>query len=216
MTPHPSTDPLLRRDAADIPAGDPPSPDSRAEPGSPALRRFGMWLFLASLVVLFSASLVGYLIVRLTHEAAPPAGFFSVPLAFYFSTIALIASGIAVECAARAASSAARRRSLAVALAFSGLFIAMQVPPLAQLYAEHEQALAAAHAVGLYGLILTLIVVHALHVLGGLVPLAVLARNQFSADRPDPAPETLRAVALYWHFLDAVWLTMLVTFILTR
>ena len=71
-------------------------------------------------------------------------------------------------------------------------------------------------AVGLYGLILTLIAVHALHVLGGLIPLVVLCRDQFARSRPDPAPETLRAVALYWHFLDAVWLTMLATFILTR
>lgn len=214
-------EPLLRNDAADLsgdlaPPEPPREPDPLREPGSPAFRSFGMWLFIASLVMLFGASLIGYLIVRLTSEAAPPAGFFSVPIGFYFSTVALLASGVAIECAARAISLSARRRALLAAAVCSGLFVLMQGPPLARLYAEHEQATAAAYAVGLYGLVLTLIVVHALHVIGGLIPLAVLCRDQLSPNRPDPAPETLRAVALYWHFLDAVWLTMLATFILTR
>ena len=187
-------------------------PDSPATDGM--FWRVGIWLFLASLVMLFGASLVGYLFVRLGGEYKPAADF-DVPVGFYYSTVALLAAGFVVELAARTRSSIGRRNALLGSCLLSATFIALQTPPLLNLLARHNAgAEAAVH--GLYGLIFTLVVVHACHVIGGLIPLGVVTLNQCLPGRRNPSAGALRATAIYWHFLDGVWLTMLAMFILTR
>jgi cytochrome c oxidase subunit III len=44
---------------------------------------------------------------------------------------------------------------------------------------------------------------HGLHVLGGIVALLVIA---FRSPRPAALAKPTEAVAIYWHFMDAIWL----------
>mgnify|MGYP002079253348 FL=1 len=66
----------------------------------------------------------------------------------------------------------------------------------------------------LYGFTLFLVLVHALHVIGGVAGLTHLmfgiARKSYDHERHFP----VRFCAIYWHFLDAVWLGMLGCFAL--
>jgi cytochrome c oxidase subunit 3 len=48
---------------------------------------------------------------------------------------------------------------------------------------------------------------HAVHVLGGFVPLVWITRATLSGAPPDV--EGVRLLAIYWHFLFGVWLVML-------
>lgn len=55
---------------------------------------------------------------------------------------------------------------------------------------------------------------HALHVVGGVIPLAIVIRN---AAREHYAPARFRGVydcALYWHFIDGVWVVMALAFLI--
>jgi hypothetical protein len=45
--------------------------------------------------------------------------------------------------------------------------------------------------------------VHGLHVVGGMIPLAILA---IQAGRRRIMPEATEYVGLYWHFVDLVWI----------
>ena len=54
---------------------------------------------------------------------------------------------------------------------------------------------------------------HAVHVIGGLVPLVVITRRAF-AGRDDPQHAGVIYTAMYWHFLDAVWLVLFVTMLI--
>jgi heme/copper-type cytochrome/quinol oxidase subunit 3 len=165
--------------------------------------------------MLFGASMLGYLVIRYTSPKAPAAGWMHLPLGLWASTVLLIASGVTIHAAHRAGrrGDIARMRSgvystfvLAIA------FITVQAPCLVSLVRAH--AMAATQNIGLYGLAFTLILIHAAHVLGGLVPLGWLIRKDRRglltlADSP-----TVRSTALYWHFLDGVWLFMFGTFLL--
>ena len=66
-----------------------------------------------------------------------------------------------------------------------------------------------------YGMSFTLALIHALHVVGGVVFLGFII-FQSMRDRYDHERHwAVDHCAGYWHFLDAVWVTMLALFLIT-
>jgi cytochrome c oxidase subunit III len=51
---------------------------------------------------------------------------------------------------------------------------------------------------------------HALHVVGGLVPLALVTIAAFQDMYGPKKNAAIRYTAMYWHFLDAVWCVLFV------
>ncbi|MBI1367875.1 MAG: hypothetical protein GC162_04395 [Planctomycetes bacterium] len=195
---------------ADFPLGDSGLP-RRPDPSSnDALRQLGTRLFIASLAMLFAASIVGLFVFRFVspHENALP--HIHLPPALWFSTLILIASTVTIHRAAKAGDAPTRRRRLFAAWALAIVFIAVQTPCLIQLAIEHHAAIH--HGLALYGLALTMIVIHALHVLGGLVPLSFVCWRAWQKHSVNP--NTVRMIAWYWHFLDVVWITLFATFLI--
>ena len=118
-----------------------------------------------------------------------------------------------------------KKRILSLALTvaiLAGLFLCIQIPSLYLVLQSH--AVARQHNVFLYGLIVLLIALHALHVIGGLVPLGIVTVRAFrgsyrnasnDADHNDDAEcDAVQRCALYWHFLDIVWFAMFGTLFL--
>ncbi len=67
-----------------------------------------------------------------------------------------------------------------------------------------------------YGLCFTLAFLHALHVLGGMVFLAFIIGRGFAHCYDHERHYAVEHCAAYWHFLDLIWVMMLVTFWITR
>lgn len=169
----------------------------------------GMLLFLAALAMLFISSLLGYALIRL-RATAPPAGAFPIPWPLWLSTCIMIASSVAMHRALRSVQLERQpqfRANLLATLILALLFVAVQTPCMLNLYREH-QAAAASSGLGTFGLMLFLILVHALHVVGGIIPLVVVAHHAFTDRYDHEHYEPVRQTAMYWHFLDAVWLVM--------
>jgi cytochrome c oxidase subunit III len=170
-------------------------------------------LFLISLAILFAASLVGYALtrVRLAPDAAVP-----VPALLWAGTLALLGAGLLLEGAwrqLRRGQVIAARGLLRWAGGSALLFFCLQTPALWQVYAGHRAATVAGNP--LLGFVFFLILLHALHVAGGLAALGRLLRR--SGRRPlipDQDGPALRLLSRYWHFLDAVWLVMFGAFLL--
>jgi cytochrome c oxidase subunit 3 len=178
----------------------------------PGTGELGMYLFLAALVMLFAASLVGYLAVRLNVEQAPPPGSIDIPRSLWFSTALLLLSSLCIHRAVihvrQERQTRFRRAILATWLTGMG-FLLVQIPSLAALLREHYRQTAEYEpATYLYGLIFALILLHGLHVLGGLLPLLIvtLKAHRGAYDHEHYSP--VRYVAMYWHFLDGVWLVL--------
>jgi cytochrome c oxidase subunit 3 len=68
---------------------------------------------------------------------------------------------------------------------------------------------------GVAGMVVVLALLHALHVLGGVVALAVVSVRSYLGRYDHERYWPVDFTAQYWHFLDAVWLCMLTAFWMT-
>ena len=175
---------------------------------------FGLALFLVSLSVLFVASLVAFIMVRYFGPTPAPPPALHLPPALWGSTVALLLATGAFHLALRSArQQRPGRLRLAVGAAFAlgAAFIAIQTPALLQLLDIHSQLVQQRTAV--YGLTFTLIVLHAVHVIAGMIPLTWVAVQAAHKRLGGNDYRFLRATAAYWHFLDVVWIVMFGTFL---
>jgi cytochrome c oxidase subunit 3 len=147
--------------------------------------------------MLFAALFFAYAVMRAQAPAWPPAGQAPLPRAWLgINSVALVAATLAL----RRAVAAARRGAAAgtgtvAALALGVAFLASQIAAWRALIGAGSGP-----ASGIYGSVFFAISgLHALHVVGGLVALAVVSSGGGDARR-------LRACALYWDFVLAVWL----------
>ena len=193
-------------------------------PGTHAL---GMWLFLAALAVLFVAGMLVYIIIRLTASNARPAPLapgapepmpplplhsIDMPLVLWLSTGAILISSYTIH---RALDNVIHerqsrfRQALMATLLLAVPFFLAQGAGLAELLGR-----ATVGGDALQNAIVFLIIVHALHVVGGLVPLGVILRQAHLGRYDHEFYTPVKSLAHYWHFLDVVWLLMFGTFLL--
>jgi heme/copper-type cytochrome/quinol oxidase subunit 3 len=164
----------------------------------------GIWLFLASEVMLFGAFFSAYALLRFSAPEWPDA--LSL-LDFNYAavnTLVLVVMTI-VSWQARRAPIAAARRLLLVAAALALAFLAIKA---VEYGGEIRRGLVPSINTFL-ATYFTLTGLHALHVAGGLV--ANLWTLAGAGKVPQPLTRgRLHALALYWGFVDIVWLLILV------
>lgn len=171
-------------------------------------RRFGMWLFLASLAMLFGGCLVGFTVIRLRAPEWPPAGSPNLPTAFWLSTGILVIVSLLLWAAERAvdADRIDRLTRLLGAASVVGIaFVFSQVSGWARLTAASELPQNNLYLFGVY----VLSFLHVLHVVGGLIPLIWVTMRSRSNRYTSTDHEGVTDVAMYWHFLGIVWLGIL-------
>jgi cytochrome c oxidase subunit III len=174
---------------------------------------FGMILFLISLFMLFAAAMLGYILIRTHGPRSPALGTIHVPQSLWLSTALVIGASVTIHFAQQSLRREHQpqfRRWLLITLALAIGFVLVQAPSMTLLLAHHHTGMA--EGMPLYGFIFFLVLVHALHVVGGIVALAI---TQTKASRGTYDHEHYLPVhhaAMYWHFLDGVWLTMFITF----
>jgi len=177
------------------------------------IETFGQRLLLISLGVLFGASMIGYGVTRarLGGEVSV-----TVPGLLWVSTAVLLLAGGVLEMAARRLRNhqgRGYRGLVTLALVLSAVFLAVQIPALAELLQEHLALRDQGNP--LLGFVFFLILLHALHVVAGIVALALLVRRAWRGREPlDHEYPGIRHTARYWHFLDLVWVVMFAAFLL--
>lgn len=177
--------------------------------------KLGVYILIVSLAIFFVASLIAYAIIRtsLSIELKP----LVIPGSFLISSIILIANSFVLHCAVvdiHHEKQVQYRRLLATSLLLVFVFLVLQTDGMFRLISTHFSLEAGAGK--LYGISFTLAFLHAVHVIGGIVFL-VYVWIQTSKDRYDHERHwTADICATYWHFLDVIWIVMLVTFWLTE
>src|SRR5665213_1332539 len=188
----------------------------RAAPDAATLNMMGMGLFLVALFMLFAAMLVGYLIIRISGTHSPQLHTIRLPRLLYLSTTAVIGVSITMHLALkqlRVAHTRKFREWLVASLALALGFVLVQVPAMMLLLRAHHQA----ETVGLflYGLIFFLILTHALHVAGGVMAMIWVVIHAYRGAYNEDRYLAVRNTALYWHFLDFIWICMFLMFLAT-
>ncbi len=190
-----------------VPAALPPV---RAAP--PAL---GMWIFIASELLFFGGLLAAYLHGRL--HAGP--GFVAasrhtdVVLGTLNTAVLLTSSAMiaaAVACAHHHGSRHWTARLLWVTAALGCVFLAIKGFEYRHEFQENlfpgpAFALQEPGAQLFFMLYFTMTGLHAVHMICGIVTVVLFARAS-AARRAWATPGRIEAVALYWHFVDLVWI----------
>jgi cytochrome c oxidase subunit 3 len=194
--------------------------DDRGSPARPLLpvdRRVkqGGWLFLLSLFVFFGATLLLYAIYAVSR-GDDPLKLVPLPKTFLVSTVCLIAISFLVHAATR---TVRRDRFHATAWLLGISTAAAVVFTVVQCLAMTEILLGPATfegpGRGVAGMVVVLAVLHALHVLGGIIALGIVTTRSGIGMYDHERHWPVDFAAHYWHFLDLVWVCMIVTFWLT-
>jgi cytochrome c oxidase subunit 3 len=166
-----------------------------------------MWVFLATLTVLFLAAIVGYLVVRLKATDWPPPGMPRLPAGLWLATTVLLAGSVTIHLALRAirdGQHTASTRWLAVTTALAFAFLSAQLWNWWGLIRVRVTA-----ASNLYAFTFFMLTgLHAAHVIGGVVLLAVVLARSLRGRYGSGAYSGITYAAMYWHFLDAIWLLL--------
>ena len=159
------------------------------------------WVLLTAVIMLFAGLSSAYIVLR----GAPEWQNITVPRIVWGSTLVLLASSIAIEFARRALQrndSSGLRQWMAVTGILGIAFLAGQLVAWRQLVNAGVYLATTIHSSFFY----VLTGAHALHLLGGLIGLGYVFQKAFANRLTAANHEPLKAFALYWHFMDVVWI----------
>jgi len=174
-------------------------------------QKLGMWLFLASEVMLFGSLFSSYALLRSGAMSWPDqSSIVNIGLATV-NTVVLIASSVAIlrGLAALRGGNVARFRALMATTATLGiLFLAIKSIEYRGELAEGLRP-STNNFVGLY-FVMTFL--HAMHVTGGVLVNLFLCGPGVVMRRHDAARflGRVEAATLYWNFIDVIWILMFV------
>lgn len=184
--------------------------------------RMGLRIFLISLGVLFIATLIAFASVRmfLAERNAWPADLPPLPNLLWLSTAVLAMSSVSMQWAVNGIRAGHQRRLraglLITALLGVGFLLVQSrcwlewMVPVSQRWDESDE-----HRFALTSFYV-LTGIHALHVIGGLIPMTVTARRAFDGRYSPDEHAAVQYVAAYWHFLGVVWIVLYLTMWLGR
>ena len=167
--------------------------------------KLGIWLFLASEVMLFGALFSTYIILR-TGSTVWPHGELNVWLGMA-NTFILIASSVTMVMSwanFKMGNFSKGRMFLLMTFVLAGIFLVNKYFEYADHFARGEVP---SHSTFL-AIYYTLTGLHGLHIIGGMVVMLYLLAPGTGLWKRNPEQYTGRIeyTGLYWHFVDLVWI----------
>src|SRR5215471_13666203 len=194
--------------------GQPPDPGSGGGDGSGrgASRRAsltGLMVLLAAVVMFFAALSSAFIVRRgLSNDWVHT----EMPQVLWFNTIVLLASSLALELARRALKAGKREnfnRFWILGSALGAVFLIGQY--LAWLQLRAQGIYLATNPSSSFFYVLT--AAHAIHLIGGVVALVYVSIQAVRLQLGPGKRTAIDVSALYWHFLDGLWVYLLVLFL---
>ena len=169
--------------------------------------KLGIWLFLASEVMLFGALFASYILIR-TGSPSWPRGdsILNVPLAT-FNTMVLISSSVTMVMAwasLKLNDWGKHRLYLILTFVLAGVFLVNKYFE----YADHFQRGELPSHSTFLAIYYTLTGLHGIHILGGMVVMLYFIGPgaRMWKSNPEQFANRIEYTGLYWHFVDLVWI----------
>lgn len=171
--------------------------------------KFTMWIAIGSIVMMFAGLTSAYLV----KSGATGWVGMALPTAFKISTALILLSSVTIYLAQKnfkAREMVKSRALLLITLALGIAFVVFQWIGFKEMW-NHQIRMNGAgkgqFAYVIFGL-------HALHVLGGIVALCILVIKQYLGKIRNYNSTSIEVMSTYWHFVDFLWIYLLVFFIL--
>lgn len=174
-------------------------------------KKFALWVGLTSIVMLFAALTSAYIVRRSAGNWQD----FALPSAFFYSTAAILASSVALHLSFKAF--LAQKINIFKIFLISGfvlgiLFVILQYQGWLQLndigiFVATNQSASFVYLITAF---------HVAHVLGGIAALLLAMiyglQRRYQAVTPQRKLR-LELIFTYWHFVDALWVYLLLFFL---
>lgn len=194
----------------------PPGPDNSKEwpPGwtredalEPQKYRIGMWVALASILMLFVALTSAYIVRSVPALSGGPDDWapIEMPRVLWVNTVILLVSSVSMELARRALGRNDYHRFkgwISVTTLLGVAFLAGQLMAWRQLAAQGVYVNSHPHSSFFY----LLTSLHGLHLLGGVIALSYVTVAAFRMRIGFKRRAAVNITATYWHFMDGLWI----------
>ena len=172
--------------------------------------KLGIWIFLASVVMLFGGLFSAYIFLRM---AAPPGDFahwgaeLNVPLAT-LNTLVLITSSVTMVmswASLKLKDFEKYKIYMALTLLCAAIFLVVKYFEYTAKF-HHDIFPSSSTFMAIY---FTLTGLHGLHIIGGMIVITYLWMpfgNKIWHTNPEHFTNRVEVIGLYWHFVDIVWI----------
>jgi len=173
-------------------------------------QKFILWVAMGSIVMMFAGLTSAYIVKKSQANWLE----FSLPLTFWYSTVAIIASSVTVHLALKAfkAKEMKQYRKLITLTALLGvLFLVLQILGFANLEFRNiplfgSKSNAATSFLGV------ITILHMLHVLGGVIAILFIFIKAYNSKIKNYSSLGIEMVSTYWHFVDFLWIYLFIFF----
>ncbi|MCD2424687.1 heme-copper oxidase subunit III [Niabella pedocola] len=172
--------------------------------------KFALWVAIASILMMF-AGLTSAFIVK-SNQAGWRT--FVLPGIFWVSTVLILASSLTMLMAIKAFKSRGMRQYrglLGITFLLGAAFVICQVIGFNQLWNSNVQFKGASGAGQFFYAIAGL---HAVHVIGGVIALLVIFLKSIAGKTKSYDAVPVEVMGMYWHFVDLLWLYLMIFFII--
>jgi len=133
---------------------------------------------------------------------------FHMPSAFFFSTAIILMCSVTIHLAKKAIKKDNRQATTSLLLATLALgfgFVYFQFEGFAQLFENHLYPVGGAGSITI-SFLYVLVYVHLAHLSGGIISLLIIIYNHFKQKYNSSQFLGIELGAMYWHFLDFLWI----------
>lgn len=173
--------------------------------------KFTLWVGIGSIVMMFAGLTSAYIVKRNQANWIT----FDLPVAFWYSTAVILLSSICLYLASNAFKQRAmsRYRNLMLATLVLGvLFIVFQVMGFKALWHTGITLTASVS----YSFLYVIVGLHAAHVLGGIIALMIMSLKAYSIKTRNYSMVPVELISTYWHFVDILWIYLLIFLLMIR
>ncbi|MEP6927655.1 MAG: heme-copper oxidase subunit III [Ginsengibacter sp.] len=167
--------------------------------------KFTLWVALAGIVMMFAGLTSAYIVKRNLANWIT----FDLPRIFWYSTFVIIFSSLTLMHSRnlfRQREMKQYRIWLAVTLLLGIAFVCMQYIGFRQLW---HNGVTLTRNVS-FSFLYIIVGLHALHVIAGVIALIIILSKAYSIKRKNYSTVSIDLMNTYWHFVDFLWIYLLI------
>jgi cytochrome c oxidase subunit 3 len=172
-------------------------------------RKLMMWMAMASMFMVFAGLTSAFIL----QSGSAKWVIFKLPIAFWFSTVVIMASSYTMSKAVTFFKSREKQRYktfVSFTLILGILFIALQLLGFADLYKQNITLQGSASN----GFLFIISVLHIAHMVGAIIALVIVYLTAFRKKVKIYNSTSIEIMSLFWHFVDGLWIYLFIFFLL--
>jgi cytochrome c oxidase subunit 3 len=173
--------------------------------------KFTLWVGIGSIVMMFAGLTSAYIVKR--NQANWQT--FDIPVAFWYSTVLILISSLTLHLSLKSFKEREMkkyRRLMLTTLILGVLFIVTQYLGFKSFWNSGMTLQAGVSFSFLY----VIVGLHAMHVIGGVIALIVMSLKAFNTKTRSYSIVPVELICTYWHFVDILWVYLLIFLVMIR